>query len=177
MNKQFNITSAWATKLVRSKFLQRFAERKLTRKENPLSHFCVYFAAYDPQKQLVFLGHHKKSGLWLFNGGHMEPKEKPIDTIRREISEEWGIKYDLKKMSALNLLTLTEIEHSEKIICREHFDLWYFLPVEKKTFSPDPKKLAEEFFTTRWLTITQAQQFTRDPATQQALRFLQKTSV
>jgi len=48
-------------------FLQRIEEGKITRDENPKSHFCIYFAAYDPTAKKVFIGHHKKSGFWLFN--------------------------------------------------------------------------------------------------------------
>ncbi|NTU99338.1 hypothetical protein HGA64_05055, partial [Candidatus Falkowbacteria bacterium] len=48
------------------KFRQRMVDDKLTKQENPQSHFCVYFAACDFDSKQVFMGHHIKSGLWLF---------------------------------------------------------------------------------------------------------------
>lgn len=53
-------------------FLARAREENLSRDENPESHFCVYFAAHDPTARELFLGHHKKSNLWIFNGGHID---------------------------------------------------------------------------------------------------------
>ena len=57
------------------RFLERFSMGNLTRDEDNKSHFCAYFAAYDPNAKEVFIGHHKKSGLWLFNGGHIDKDE------------------------------------------------------------------------------------------------------
>jgi len=54
------------------KFRQRLKEGKLTKNENPESHFCAYFAACDFKAEQLFIGHHIKSGLWLFNGGHID---------------------------------------------------------------------------------------------------------
>ncbi|EKE20466.1 MAG: hypothetical protein ACD_7C00567G0001 [uncultured bacterium] len=36
------------------KFLQRIKESSLTKHENPKSHFCAYFAAYDPKAEEIF---------------------------------------------------------------------------------------------------------------------------
>ena len=69
-------------------FEKRLLEGKLTRDENPTSHFCVYFSAFDPKSQKVFIGFHKKSRLWLFNGGHMDKGETPMEAIKREMGEE-----------------------------------------------------------------------------------------
>lgn len=42
-------------------FQKRLNQGKLTRDENPETHFCVYFLPYNPQNKKVFLVHHKKS--------------------------------------------------------------------------------------------------------------------
>lgn len=47
---------------IQAAFLERAQQGAPTRDENPQTHFCVYFAAYDPVAQKVFIGHHKKSG-------------------------------------------------------------------------------------------------------------------
>src|SRR6185369_9101284 len=73
------------------KYLERIKLGNLTKKENPQSHFCTYFAPYDPKAKQVFIGHHKKAGIWLFNGGHVDEGETLRDTLNREIDEEWGL--------------------------------------------------------------------------------------
>ena len=57
------------------KYKDRIKQGDFTRDENPASHFCVYFASFDENKKEIFIGHHKKSGLWLFNGGHIDKGE------------------------------------------------------------------------------------------------------
>jgi hypothetical protein len=57
---------------VARQFLTRVKEGRLTRDENPVNHFDVFFAAYDPVMKHIFFGHHKKADIWLFNGGHMD---------------------------------------------------------------------------------------------------------
>jgi 8-oxo-dGTP pyrophosphatase MutT (NUDIX family) len=150
-------------------FIRRAQEGLLTRDENPYTHFCVYFAAFDPADKRVFIGHHKKSGLWLFNGGHIDRGETADEALRREIGEEWGVPIDMAKVGEPKLLTLTEIENPTKQTCTRHYDLWYFVPVCRASFAPDAVKLATEFHATGWHTIAQARSLCTDAATHQAL--------
>src|SRR5258708_633265 len=75
---------------IKEVYLRRLTEGLLTRDENLEDHFCVYFAGFSSSDKTVFIGHHKKSDLWLFNGGHIDKGETPTDALLREISEEWG---------------------------------------------------------------------------------------
>ncbi len=43
----------------------------------------------------VILHQHRKLGIWLPPGGHIEPDELPDDAARREVLEETGIAVDL----------------------------------------------------------------------------------
>lgn len=49
----------------------------------------------------VLLIRHKKLGIWLPPGGHIERDETPDDALRREISEELGLKVRLLNHSDL----------------------------------------------------------------------------
>lgn len=89
-------------------FKKRIKEGSFSKDENKFSHFCVYFAAYDPAKKLVFIGHHKKSGLWLFNGGHLDKNETPWQAMKREIREEWGMNMEVDNF-APSMLAVTDI--------------------------------------------------------------------
>ncbi|MFF5085484.1 NUDIX hydrolase [Actinoplanes sp. NPDC000266] len=39
----------------------------------------------------VLLVHHRKSGLWLYPGGHLEANESPAEAAVREVEQETGI--------------------------------------------------------------------------------------
>lgn len=94
--------------VISAAFLERLGEAQLTRDENPVSHFCAYFAAFNPISNQVFIGHHKKSGLWLFNGGHIDPNESISTTLQREMAEEWGLQFTPE--TSPFLITVTTIE-------------------------------------------------------------------
>lgn len=132
------------------KFLKRIKEGKITRDENPKSHICVYFAAYDPVAKQVFIGHHKKSGFWLFNGGHIDKGETMKESLSREIGEEWGLNANNLKIKMLAFLTITEIDNPTKQPCNWHYDLWNFIAMDKNTFHPVEEKLLEEFHEAGW---------------------------
>lgn len=70
---------------VAHKFLLRAAEGKLTRDENPTTHFSVYFLPYNPKTKEIFIVAHKKSGLWLSPGGHIDKGELLLETLEREM--------------------------------------------------------------------------------------------
>lgn len=157
---------------IKLKFLNRLEEGRLTRDENPTSHFCVYFPAYDPKTQKIFIGLHKKSGLWLVNGGHMNPGELPTDTVIREAKEEWGISLDRPIIPNPQLLTLTEIEHPERQICEWHYDFWHFLPFDEHAFHPDESRLQIEFSDYGWKQYDVAATLFHDPNSFEALFYV-----
>jgi len=159
---------------IKHRFLHRLNEGLLTRRENPTSHLCVYFAAHDPAAGRVFIGHHKKSDLWLFNGGHMDPGETPTETVIREAAEEWGMNLDPHTIPAPQLITLTQIEHPEKIICEWHYDLWHFLPFDRNSFRPVDANLYTEFFSFGWKHYDEAEKLLTSQPTIEALHYLRK---
>ena len=64
---------------------------RLDRADDPPQHLVAYFSLYDVAQQKLLLVDHKKAGLWLPSGGHVEPNEHPHVTVQREIVEELGI--------------------------------------------------------------------------------------
>ncbi len=169
----YDIVTAHSQSPVASHFFNRLKEGQLTRDENTNTHFCVYFAAYDAESKQVFIGHHKKSGLWLFNGGHIEKGETPEETLKREIGEEWGLEVALQSIGEPKLLTITHIENPT-IECKEHYDIWYFVRVSKQNFNPKKENLDSEFYTTDWKDIEQARNIVSDPSTLKALLEFEK---
>lgn len=166
--------STTAEKSIRQEYIKRINEGHFTRDENPKTHFCVYFAAFDPQAKRVFVGHHKKSGLWLFNGGHIDEGELPSEALEREIGEEWGNGIKIANAYSPALLTVTEINNPTKQTCKLHYDIWNFIPLDMDTFSPDRALLETEFHQTDWKTIQKAKELITDANTLLALEEIEK---
>lgn len=155
------------------KFRQRLKEGKLTKHENPESHFCAYFAACDFKEKQLFIGHHIKSGLRLFNGGHIDEGETLHETVIREIGEEWGLDGKDFKIEAPAFLTTTDIYNPTKQTCRLHLDVWHFINVNKNYFKPLQSNLAQEFHSVEWMDISKARESVTDKSTLLALDFIE----
>ncbi|CAM3185700.1 NUDIX domain-containing protein [Stackebrandtia soli] len=54
----------------------------------PPKHLVAYFVLVDGASGALLLGAHRKAGLWLPTGGHIEPGEAPWETVERECREE-----------------------------------------------------------------------------------------
>jgi 8-oxo-dGTP pyrophosphatase MutT (NUDIX family) len=159
---------------VSSNFIARLdVESGLTRDENPQTHYCVYFAAYDPDAGQIFIGQHKKSGLWLFNGGHIDQRETLDEALMREIGEEWGLEITREAVGEPQLLTITEINNPTKQTCTRHYDIWYFVSVNKDTFAPDQHLLDKEFHSMKWLSPDRARKLVTDPSTFEAISLIE----
>lgn len=159
---------------VKKAFSDRIKKDKVTRDENHVSHFCVYFAGYDSTTKEVFIGHHIKSGLWLFNGGHIDVGESPHQALHREIKEEWGVKIKLPEDHTPELLTITKINNPKRQTCKIHYDIWYFIPLNKKSFKPKQSLLKTEFHQTGWKTLKEAKTLIQETNTLEALKIILK---
>lgn len=167
------IASMFSSSPITEEFISRAKEGQLTRDENQFTHLCVYFAGYDKETKIVFIGHHKKSGLWLFNGGHIDKGETPEEAVEREIGEEWGVKISIEAIGKPRLLTITPISN-QNIKCTRHFDIWFFVPLSETEFEPDQSLLETEFHTTGWKNIDEARELITDPNTLLAIDEFEK---
>jgi 8-oxo-dGTP pyrophosphatase MutT (NUDIX family) len=64
---------------------------RIAKPATPPKHLVVYFVPVDPANRCLLLGDHRKSGLWLPPGGHVEDGEDPRQAVLREAREELGI--------------------------------------------------------------------------------------
>jgi len=158
---------------IATRFLQRLEKGELTRDENSKSHLCAYFAAIDPGAKQVFIGHHKKSGLWLFNGGHIDQGETMHETVIREIGEEWGLNGNVFEINPPSLITITEINNPTKQKCNLHYDLRHFVSVDKNKFKPLDENLLEEFHEAGWKSLEEARSLIADKNTLLAIDFIE----
>ena len=118
----------------------------------PPKHLVVYFVPVDAANRCLLLGEHRKSGLWLRPGGHVEDGEDPRQAVRREADEELGISAEFHPGlggESPFFLTVTPTTGPDSHL---DVDLWFALRVGRETrLTPDPR----EFNNVRWFDLDQ----------------------
>lgn len=112
--------------------------------DTPPQHLVVYGLLVDATGDML-LADHRKSGLWLPAGGHVESNETPAETVRRETHEELGIETQQTTPFFLSVARTVPVDG------RQHTDvsLWYAIEVCRSVaLTPDPG----EFHGVRWWT-------------------------
>jgi len=153
----------------KASYRQRLEEDCLTREENIHSHFCAYFVPFNPMTKQILLGDHKKSGLWLMPGGHIDPNESLLTTLNREIEEELGVTEFYTERPQPFLMTVTNIVTDVRP-CQKHFDVWHLMETDGEGLKID----YTEYNEVRWVTIAEARDLVTDPANHAALDRLEK---
>lgn len=151
----------------RNIFASRLSEGQLTRDENSTSHFCVYFLPYDPKTKNVLLIAHKKSGLWLAPGGHIDRGENLHQAVNREIREELGVSNFFPTTPRPFFISTVDIVN-QKHGCRRHHDVWYLisLPPSRVHINFD------ECSDARWVDHDAALAILTDPSNIEAINII-----
>lgn len=123
----------------------------------PDPHLVAYFLLIDSSANQVLLVDHKKAGLWLPAGGHVEPNEHPRDTVKREILEELGIEAEFMMADPLFLTVTKTVGQTSGHI---DISLWYIL---KGCSSVSYTFDVEEFIQIRWFSLDQIPYNQADP--------------
>lgn len=111
----------------------------------PTRDFAV--SAFVVWERKVLLHRHKKLGLWLPPGGHVEPNETPDAAAVREVEEEAGIRVELVGERAvdapgpLQLIRPRGVQLEVIAPGHEHIDLVYLA----RPLEPYEGRLAGEF--------------------------------
>jgi 8-oxo-dGTP pyrophosphatase MutT (NUDIX family) len=123
-----------------------------TRKPDvPSMHLVSYFVVLDETCGELLLVAHRKAGLWLPSGGHVEPWEDPWDTVTRECREELRIEAVPSTVSGTQPLFLTVTRTRGQ---GRHTDvsLWYVLQSKVDGITSFDE---EEFDSIKWLSLRQ----------------------
>lgn len=115
------------------------------RPRTPSPHLVSYFLVIDRHAREVLLCDHRMSGLWLPTGGHVEPGEDPVDTVRREAREELGIeaRFDAHYGGRPFFLTVSDTVGPPD---ERHTDvsLWFALAGRRdQRLEPDEREIVE----------------------------------
>ncbi|MEU6137221.1 NUDIX domain-containing protein [Nocardioides sp. NPDC047086] len=124
--------------------------RRSTTPTEPAKHLVSYFLLVDPVSGHILLGDHRKSGLWLPSGGHVEPGENPAETVRRECVEELGVEARfhpaLGPRPLLVTITNTRLDRPD---VHTDVSLWFVLAHDhREPLVPDVREYAR----VRWWT-------------------------
>jgi 8-oxo-dGTP pyrophosphatase MutT (NUDIX family) len=154
---------------VYKRYLKRLEEGGgLTRDEGAASHFCAYFLPYNPNTKQVFIVHHKKAGLWLSPGGHIDKGELLLEALNREIKEELGVINFFPELLKPFLITVTPIDNPIQLSCKEHLDIWFLLKTDGSNFHVDPR----EFHSFKWMSLDEAKNIITDEANLKAINII-----
>jgi 8-oxo-dGTP diphosphatase len=133
---------------------------EIFRREKPAipdTHLVSYFVVIDQSTQQILLTDHKKSGLWLPPGGHVEMDEHPLETVKREAKEELGIEAEFLFDQSIFLTVTKTVGQTAG-----HTDVsfWYVLRGDSKG-SIDADK--EEFNGVQWFGLDELPYDRSDP--------------
>jgi 8-oxo-dGTP pyrophosphatase MutT (NUDIX family) len=117
----------------------------------PAMHLVSYFVVLDDTLGQLLLVAHRKAGLWLPAGGHVEPGESPWAAVVRECREELGIEAVASPITGELPFFLTVTRTRGQ---RAHTDvsLWHLLNADADTITSYDQ---DEFDAIRWLTDEQ----------------------
>lgn len=112
-------------------------------KNNVEKHFTASALIINKEKK-VLLVNHRKLGVWLYPGGHVEWNETPDETVVREVKEETGLNVKIISDRDGTLSDLkadvSVLHHPYVILCEKingdnqhyHLDLIYLCKIENE---------------------------------------------
>lgn len=117
----------------------------------PAVHLVSYFVVLDEAHEELLLVAHRKAGLWLPSGGHVEPMEDPWDTVLRECREELHTEAVPSTVSGRGPFFLTVTQTHGR---GQHTDvsLWYVLQSDVSSITSFDEG---EFEAIKWLSLQQ----------------------
>lgn len=124
---------------------------RLRKPDVPAMHLVSYFVVLDDIRGQLLLVAHRKAGLWLPAGGHVEPGEDPWTTVVRECHEELGIQAQASPITGELPLFLT-VTQTRGQGTHTDVSLWYLLNADADTITSYDE---DEFDAIRWLTPEQ----------------------
>jgi 8-oxo-dGTP pyrophosphatase MutT (NUDIX family) len=124
---------------------------RLRKPDVPAMHLVSYFVVLDKARGQLLLVAHRKAGLWLPAGGHVEPGEDPWAAVVRECREELGIEAVASSITGKHPLFLT-VTRTRGHSPHTDVSLWYLINADAHSITCYDQG---EFAAIRWLTDEQ----------------------
>lgn len=120
------------------------------RDENPETHLCAFYLPIDNKQKKIYLVVHKKSGLWMPPGGHIDIGESPLEAVKRECNEELNFTLTTEPIE-LYTISIEDIDNPIQK-CKRHYSFWYIVNMELKEFNYNKNESENG----RWVSFIEA---------------------
>ncbi len=131
-------------------------------------HLTASAFVLSPARDALLLIFHKKLGLWLQPGGHIEPDDATLeDAARREVSEEVGLERAAGSALPIFDVDIHAIPARKSEPEHRHFDVRFCFRAERLEVA-----LGDEVADARWVALAEIAQLTSDESVRRAARKL-----
>jgi 8-oxo-dGTP pyrophosphatase MutT (NUDIX family) len=118
-------------------------------RSQPVAHFTASALVVDEPRVRTALVHHRKLGLWVQPGGHLEEDATVADAALREVREETGLAGRLAHDGAQHL-DIHEIPERPDFPAHLHLDIRFLVVADGEL------TLSDESHEVRWCTLDEA---------------------
>lgn len=135
-------------------------------------HFTASAFVLSPERNELVLIHHKKLGIWVQPGGHVEPADAELTSAaRREVLEEVGLS-DLEQLSTSDGSALFDVDihlipARKTDPAHEHFDVRFAFVAKTRALVH-----SEEVADLRWVPLSDVAQMGTDESVLRAVNKL-----
>lgn len=145
------------------------AEAPLSRSHFEPGHLTASAFVVSPERDAVLLIFHKKLGIWVQPGGHIEPGDSDLEAAaRREVAEEVGLELAGPRAEVFDI-DIHAIPARKDEPAHEHFDVRFCLQAPTRSFAA-----SDEVADARWVALAEIDQVTTDESVLRAVRKLQR---
>jgi 8-oxo-dGTP pyrophosphatase MutT (NUDIX family) len=131
-------------------------------------HLTASAFVLSPARDALLLILHKKLGLWLQPGGHIEPNDESLAAAaRREVAEEVGLALPASAEGAVFDLDIHRIPARRDEPAHEHFDVRFLFQAPTLGFA-----INDEVVEARWAPLAEIEQLTTDESVLRVARKL-----
>jgi 8-oxo-dGTP pyrophosphatase MutT (NUDIX family) len=121
-------------------------------------HFTASAFVLSPERDALLLILHKKLGLWLQPGGHVEPSDLTLAAAaRREVAEEVGADLEPPASDQLFDIDIHTIPPYGEKPAHEHFDVRYCFQARSRLFTA-----SDEVVRAQWVPLSRLAEVTTD---------------
>ncbi len=140
-----------------------------SRRQYRPGHLTASAFVLSPDGAAVLLIFHRKLGIWIQPGGHIEPVDANLlAAAQREVSEEVGVALEAPTAASIFDVDIHAIPARKGEPEHEHFDVRFCFRASSLTFAT-----SDEVVETRWVELRQVDQVTADESVLRAVRKLQ----